>query len=58
VASIDHDLRMAVADPELGKRAYRPFGDDRQLTLTELFDELDAERDAAAALRACAGGGA
>lgn len=55
--SLEHDYRAAAtADPERAKRAYEVDG--RTLTLAELLDEFDRDREAAAALRACAGGGA
>jgi hypothetical protein len=46
----------ALADQDRAARTYE-FGDRRRLTLGQLLEELDRDREAAAALRACAGGG-
>lgn len=54
--SLEHDYRAQLTDPERAKRTYEVG--DKRITLTELLDEFDRDREAAAALRACAGGGA
>lgn len=58
--SLEHDYRAALADPERASRTYDigAAGQERRVTLAELLDEFDRDREAAAALRACAGGGA
>jgi hypothetical protein len=50
--SLEHDFRMAAADPERSKRSYEIDG--KLVTLEQLLEEFDRDREAAAALRACA----
>lgn len=54
--SLEHDYRAQLTDPERAKRTYEVG--DKRITLAELLDEFDRDREAAAALRACAGAGA
>lgn len=52
VDSLEHDYRMAAADPDQAKRVYQ-IDDDAPRTLLDILEELDRDREAAAALRAC-----
>jgi hypothetical protein len=55
VTSLEHDYRIAAADPDRAKRAYQLDDGGKPKTLAEILEEIDSDRKAAAALRACAG---